>query len=279
MILFFWAAATTWLVWHDVWPALTAGDPPEVGPASWAVSGPTTFQVGIFNKYDQRIGTAWTTYSPIGSSREDEVYLHWFPMPGPILVTIDLTFTEDGQLDEFDLAVRGGGLPFPQANGRAPIEIKGERFASVYGFTVTAGGINDIHETFKITTEEAGLIGNVFRPFAALPRLEVGQSWRMQVVNPVSVITGVGRRFVPMLVRVTGREMITTSDGRQVSCLVVEAPNVRAWVDDQGLVWEQKVELPIGGPITVRTEPFDREARLDTLEQFEDQKGSRSLIG
>jgi hypothetical protein len=58
VIVLFWAASMTWLVWHDVWPVLTAGDPPDVmvgaGPAG---SG---WQVGIYNKYDQRIGTAWS---------------------------------------------------------------------------------------------------------------------------------------------------------------------------------------------------------------------------
>ena len=66
IIVLFWVSAMSWLIWHDVWPTLSAGEPPEIGPPSWPDSGPTTFQVGIFNKYDQRIGSAWTTYKPGG---------------------------------------------------------------------------------------------------------------------------------------------------------------------------------------------------------------------
>jgi len=264
VILLFWAASMTWLIRHDVWPALTAGEPPQVAPNRAGISGIQVFQVGIFNEYDHRIGTAWTTYAP-PRLREDVLYLSGFLLPGPILLEIDSTFTGSGELDEFKLTARGPGIPLPTDGIHPPIEVRGERFASVYGFTLVAGGLE---ESFKISAAEAGLIGDVFRPFASLPGLEVGQSWRMQVVNPVSVVTGVGRRFVPMLVRVTGRETILTPGGEELSCLVVEAPNVTAWVDDEGLVWVQRVRLPIGGELTVRNEPYDEKARRNAMAAF-----------
>ena len=146
-----------------------------------------------------------------------------------------------------------------------------------------AGGINDVSETFKISAAEAGLIGDVFRPFASLPELAVGQSWRMQVVNPVSVITGIGSRFMPLLVQVTGRETINAPDGRQVECFIVEAPSVRAWVDREGLVWVQQVELPVGGQITLRNEPHDADEKVRIEEQFnrsgDGRNGSSREIG
>lgn len=256
LIILFWAASMTWLVWHDVWPVLTAGDPPNV--AARLDSNRQTYQVGIYNKYGQRIGTVWSTYRQIGNSsrREDVIHLKSFPVLGRGLIRIDSQFSEDGRLDQFTLSVRSPDID---------LSITGERFSSVYGFTIAAGAGP---ETFKVNAADAGLIGDAFRPFAALPGLEVGQSWRMQVVNPIAALTGFGQRFTPILVRVTGREVITTSDGRSVTCLVVEAPGVKAWVDRDGLVLVQEVELPIGGRITLRDEPFDAQAMQDAAEEF-----------
>ena len=253
VIVLFWAASMTWLVWHDVWPVLTAGDPPDVmvgaGPAG---SG---WQVGIYNKYDQRIGTAWSAcQGPLG--RTDIIFLKLPPAVDRLRIRIESQFTEQGQLDDFELKVQGLEVP---------VDIRGERFPSVYGFTVTAGPLK---ESFKINASDAGLIGDVFRPFTALPGLEVGRSWRMQVVNPVAVVTGLGRRFTPILVRVTRRETITTFDDRSVSCLVVEAPGVKAWVDPDGVVLVQEVELPVGGRITLRDEPFDALAMRNARATF-----------
>ncbi|MHC4089140.1 MAG: hypothetical protein ACYSVY_02485 [Planctomycetota bacterium] len=250
VIILFWSASMTWLVWHDVWPALTAGDPPDV--AGQISSDRSSWQVGIHNKYDMRIGTVWSTHERIAGrlEREDLIHLQSFPGLGRALITIVSRFTADGLLDEFDLTLRGMELP---------VEIKGERFASVYGFTITIGDL--VKETFKVNADDAGLIGDALRPFASLPGLEVGQSWRMQVVNPIAVLTGFGPRFTPILVRVTGREPITAADGRSIACLVVEAPGVKAWTDEDGVVLVQQVELPVGGRITLRDEPYDEPAK------------------
>ncbi|HUU84280.1 MAG TPA: hypothetical protein VM243_12325 [Phycisphaerae bacterium] len=272
-IILFWLASMTWLVWQDVWPGLTAGDPPSAVLDTDGAQ-PISCQVGLYNRHDQRIGTAWTTYSGIRDARqrEDVVYLHYFATLGRCLVEIDSAFTPEGQLDEFDLSVWADGIPFPTIVDRntgqdqGQVHLRGERFASVYGFTLFTGPVR--WETFKIPASQAGLIGDVFRPFGALPDLEVGQSWRMQVVNPVAAVTGFGDRFITLLVRVTGRETITTADGRDVECLIVEAPNVKAWVDENGLVLEQRAELPVGGTITARAEAFDPQARIDARAGF-----------
>ncbi len=270
IIVLFWAASMTWLVRHDVWPALTAGEAPQVGPSGWAKLHDTHFQVGIFNKYDQRIGTAWTVYNPRSQTREDTIHLHWAVLPGPMLLKIESGFMADGKLDNFKLTVDGAQLGPAAFGANSPIVIEGERYASVYAFRIRAG--RSIDKTFKIGAMEAGLIGDVFRPFAALPDLEVGRTWRMQVVNPISTITGVGQPVVSMLVRVTGRETITTVDRQQVGCFVVEAPNVRAWVDDSGLVWVQQMNLPLGGKITARNEPYDEKTRNASVARFETKR-------
>ena len=276
VIVLFWLASMTWLVWQDVWPGLTAGDPPNAVLGGNATR-PITSQVALYNKYDQRIGTAWTVHGgpPDARKREDVIHLKSFPLLGRALIEVDSAFTREGKLDEFDLSVWADGIPFEtiiernSGQNRGQIHVQGGRFASVYGFTLHAG---PMWETFKIPASQAGLIGDVFRPFATLPDLKVGQSWRMQMVNPLAAASGLGDRFITLLVRVTRRQTITTTDGRKVDCLVVEAPNVKAWVDDDGVVWEQQVELPIGGTITARAEPYDLQARIDAKTWFTQHK-------
>ena len=248
-VVLFWLASMTWLVWHDVWPGLTAGDAPQV--AFRPESGSIDFQVGIYDAVGRRMGTIWSTHHQYGQTprRDDTIYLASFLGLGRLLIEIESQFTAQGLLDEFDLQVFGLDLD---------VHIHGERFTSVYGFHVQAGGWQ---ETFKINADGAGLIGDAFRPFAALPGLKVGQSWRTQVVNPLAVVTGLGRRFTPIVVRVTGRESVAVADGPAVDCLVVEAPGVKAWVDHDGRVLVQQVQLPVGGTITLRDEPYDEAAR------------------
>ncbi len=254
-IIVFWAASMTWLVWHDVWPAVTAGQPPRVVRTEPGNQAPVSCQVGIFNKYGHRVGSAWSTYYPIAEAarREDTIHLQSFIGLPETLVQISSSFDPEGQLDEFKLEIWGHDVP---------VKVTGERFSSMYGFNLDVG---TWHERLRLEADAAGLIGDVFRPFASLPGLKVGQSWRMQVVNPIALLSGFGDRFVPMLVRVTRREPVTTLDGRTVDC-VVEAPNAKAWVDEAGTVIVQQVELPVGGTLTIRAEPYDRDAEQEAVE-------------
>jgi hypothetical protein len=207
------------------------------------------------------------------------VFLRSFVSFGRCLIEVDSVF-EDGHLDEFDLSVWADQIPFPTirdthtGENQGQIHVRGERFASVYGFSVRLGP-NPVPETFKIPAGQAGLVGDAFRPFASLPGLKVGQSWRMQVVNPIAALSGFGDRFTTLLVRVTGRETVNTPDNRKVDCLVVEAPNVKAWVDDDGLVLVQQVELPVGGTITARAEPYNEQAKIDAKASFTPGRSSR----
>ncbi len=256
-ITVFWAASMAWLIRHDVWPGLTAGEPPRIiGQDRSSIA--SSCQAGVFNKYGHRIGTAWSTLQPLGDTarREDVIYVRSFAGLQPTLLEIDSGFTADGKLDEFRLEILGQGMP---------IEVEGERFGSMYGFNLRVG---TFPERIRLDADAAGLIGDAFRPFASLPGLEVGQSWRMQVINPVAILTGLGDRFVPMLVRVTRREGITAADGNEVDCLVVEAPNVTAWVDRDGKVITQQVELPVGGTLTIRDEPYDESAKSEARQMF-----------
>ncbi|MFH0980094.1 MAG: hypothetical protein V2A79_00960 [Planctomycetota bacterium] len=59
-IVVFWAVMMGWIAWHDLRPAWTAQDPPKTLAADLPLSGPACFQVGIFDRRGDRIGTAWT---------------------------------------------------------------------------------------------------------------------------------------------------------------------------------------------------------------------------
>ena len=250
-IVVFWVASMSWLVQRDIWPGLTAGQPPQA--ARLDLTETLSYQVGLFNAYGHRIGTAWSTHQPIAETakRDDTIYIESIAGLPPTLIEIDSTFLETGQLDELHLQVHGHGIC---------IRVDGERFASMYGFNIWAGRPD---EQIRIQADSAGLIGDAFRPFAALPNLQVGQSWRMQVINPLACITGLGDKFVPLLVTVTGQERIETPDGQTVDCLVVESSKAKAWVDPQGKVIKQRVQWPLGGAITLWDEPYDESARSD----------------
>jgi hypothetical protein len=248
-IVLFWLAAMSWLIRTDVWPAWTAREPPTAVSPDWVQGRSARQQARIDDKYGQRMGTIWTVYSRSGQnvSREDVIYLHRFPIPDlpSLRVEIESQFDPQGRLDEIDADVYG-----PQIH----IELNGERFASQIAFELRAG---TYYLPFRLDDVEAGMIGDAFKPFSAMPGLEVGQSWRMQVFNPLATIfPQFGDKFIPMLVRVTGRETIQTPEG-PVDCLVVEAANALAKVGPDGTVYYQEMELPVGGRITIQSEPFD----------------------
>ena len=251
-VISFWAAMMSWLIYHDVWPAWSAQEPPRGVSVEGVWGEGTESQVGIYDSRGNRVGTAWTTSMLMGQvvSREDLVFIHRFPGLPPTRINVDSTFAPDGPLDEFKVNVEGHGIP---------IVLEGERFAGQFAFRLRAG-TRDLK--LKIPESHAGMMGQMFRPFTRLGDLRVGQSWRMQVFNPFAAVSGFGSPFTPLLVQVTGRE--TLMRGRTTTeCFVVEAAGSKALVGPDGTVYEQWVQLPVGGMIHIRDEPFDDEARTE----------------
>ena len=266
-IVVFWAVMMGWLAWHDLWPAWTAQDPPRTLFKDLPTFGSSRSQVGIFDHRGYRIGTAWTTHTRWEPTvlRQDCLWIERFPALPPMRIEADSTFDADGRLDEVELYVYGH---------RVPIEFRGERFPREFAFQMKVGHLPP--RTFKIPHTRAGAFGDMFRPFAALHNLRVGQAWRMQVFNPVAVVSGLGDSFTPRLVRVTGTQWIVRR-GKAVECFVVEAPGSRALVGPDGVVYEQSVELPVGGTIVIRDEPYDAEMRrrVEHLELSSDTEVNR----
>jgi hypothetical protein len=261
-ILVFWLMSVSWLVRHDVVPALTARDVPRYAPGAWLTDRIAQSQARIENRYGHRVGTVWTRYVKAAEnlSRYDTLWLERIAYLPPIRIDVESDFAQDGALDEFSLAIHGAG---------EPIRLLGERFGDQFGFQLLVGA--SPRQLFTLSGSEAGLVADAFRPFPTLPNLEVGQSWRMQVVNPLAVVSGVGSKMIPMLVQVTGKERLITDDGA-AECFVVETDGARAWVKGDGVVLKQEVELPLGGRFTIIDEPFEEErlARVRAASQAAD---------
>jgi len=266
-IVVFWVVSTSWLVWHDVVPAWTAQQPPRAVARGWIEQYGRESQFGIYDQWDRRIGGVWTRYtSGTSTDRQDEIYVHELPILGAAFIEIRSSFNLAGQLDEIDIAVLGDWTP---------VRIHGERYHKEFAFRIDSGLFK---QAFKIDLAVAGTFSDMFRPFDAMPNLQVGQAWRMQVFNPAAVVLGVGERFTQKLVQVTAREVIELNGGPR-DCLVVEAPNVKAWVErSSGLVLVQQITLPIGGTYTVKMEPHDADALRRASDAFQ-QSRKGPLIG
>lgn len=252
VIVPFWLAAMGWLVAHDVWPGLTAQDPPSLRATDWLKSNGSRAQFAIYNDAG-RLGTIWTDYfiDPSSIQSWDTIWIERFPLPvAPMRISADSVFTADGMLDELTVHLE---------NADTDIRLHGERFHKDFSFNFQSG---PIEKPFKIPLAEGRIIsGGGFNPFASLTGVKVGQRWRMQVFNPVAAVTGFGDRFISMLVEVTGEETIF-SGGEEINCLVVESTHAKAWVDANGAVQIQEMTLPLVGKTRIVREPgYDDQAR------------------
>lgn len=258
-----WLAAMSWLFAHDVWPLFAARDLPRLQPSAWLREEGRRAQFEIHHK-GIHIGTLWTEHR-VGEnvvSRED---LIWLEQPTflreSLRVRVSSTFSPEGLLDEFTFRFETGTA--------REFTLHGERFPSDFSFELTSGPIG---KAFKVPLVDGGLISGAFTPFGDLGELHVGQTWKMQVFNPITGLTGVGKKFTSVLVEVTGEENIVGPDG-VVKCFVVEASGAKAWLDENGAVILQEVEVPLMGTIRIsRALEFDEAMRNEidrrTLEDY-----------
>jgi hypothetical protein len=238
----------SWLVVRDVWPAWTAQTPPVLNISDRMGKEGLRDQSGVFDQRG-RVGTIWTVHRSAEKRiiREDIVRIDRFALPiAPLTLTIESVFTAEGMLDEFTVRIPRKGVD---------MKLHGERFHADFSFELDTG--YGRRHTFKLPLSESGLITSGFNPLAGLSDLHVGQTWRMQVFNPVSAVLGVGDRFIPLLVEVTGEETINTVDGPTVCLLVETNTGTRAWVSPDGIVHRQTAALPVGGALTIVREHFD----------------------
>ena len=255
-----------WLVVHDLWPAWTAQEPPRLLATDWLAGEGKQAQFTILHD-NNTVGTIWTNHLVGDTSiqRTDIVWIERFAIDiAPLRFIIDSVFTADGLLDE---------LTFRLANRDTYMRLHGERFHADFSFAFENG---PVEKTFKVPLTDGRIITGAFNPLAQLTDLHVGQTWRMQVFNPIAALTNVGDRFLSMLVEVTGEETIMTPEGER-DCLVVESLTTKAWVDRRGVMLVQEMNLPIGGKLRIVREPgFDEKARTTVRRMsFGRRKGGR----
>lgn len=226
-------------------------DPPPLRVSHRPGNNESKAQFTISDNFGQ-VGTVWTTYriDETAIRRGDLIWIDRLPVDiAPLRLTVNSDFTVGGVLDEFTLRLE---------TEDADLRLHGERFPSDFSFTFESG---PMEKAFKVPLSSGGLFAGAFNPFSELGILQVGKMWRMQVVNPVALITGVGNRFIPLIVEVTGEERIETPQGAK-NCMVVESPSAKAWVDADGRVQVQEVTLPVIGSLRiVRQAGFDEDQR------------------
>ncbi len=255
-VLLLWVSAMAALFARDVWPAWTAQDPPPVTIEQFTQLDQRERQFGISRSSGERIGTSWSKVSRTGPSTtiSGTILLDGLPYIPVVVVTTNTLFDEQGGLDSFRLDIHG--VPMTR------IHIRGERRGIYFPCELHLG---TIHQQVNLDLAASRLIGESLRPFSFLPTLEVGQSWRMQLLDPLSAAMGGGANFTSVVARVTGMETIEHPEGsgEWVECFVVETSPQRskAWVDRAGEVLVQQVDMPGLGPITVREEPFNETRR------------------
>lgn len=243
-----WLLAMAALIQRDVLPFWQAQDPP-----GHAV--PTgDFQVAIMNEAGQRVGTTWvqafrkpnrTVYS---TTRLDlGTVAKVLSTLGPMFLDSSLTYADGGGLKEFLFQLRTAGLS---------ARVEGFLYGHEYACAATIGGMT---RAIALNGELSKYLGDSIRPFSHLEGLRVGQTWRIRLLDPLSLVRNQSLEFSTRLVTVRRRERIQHR-GRAVSCFRIETEGAVAWADGTGRILRQEVTIPFVGKLMLLDEPFDEAA-------------------
>lgn len=251
VVTILWLLAMGVLVHRDVIPYWTAQDPPG-GPEECG-----EYQIAIHSETHARVGTTWvkTSTLPTGTIVHSLTILNLdaissvFPIKGELGLVTNLTYGPDRALLGFDFHLNGAGMP---------IQVNGYRYGSDFACTATFG---DLTKTIPLDGRLSGYLGESLRPFTHLENLHVGQTWRIRLVDPFSLIQKQSLEFQTQLAKVTKRETIEHG-GKMIECFCIETPSARAWADDDGRVLRQEVRIPLLGRWTLTDEPVDKAAYL-----------------
>lgn len=257
--LLLWVAAMSCLFMRDVYPAWTAQDAPPVTPAMLNNLQALQEQYGIFRGDGARLGTAWSNIAMSGGNTTVHGTAALAPAMLPEVRIETITeFTPDGALDSFSLDVYGVPMTV--------IKVRGERRGPYFPCELQVGPL--IRQA-NLELSASRMIGDTLRPFSYLPTLKVGQSWRMQLLDPVAAVMARRTQFTSIVARVTGEETIQ-HDGRPVICKVVETSpqQVKAWVAPDGRVLVQEAEMPGLGKVRVEQERYNNVARSEVKERI-----------
>jgi len=260
--------ANTALVLRDLLPVWLAGDPPAPAVQDLLPGWNRVTQTGVFDVHSKRIGTIWTERRRLDESLlvTSTMLLEVVEVSQEILtprLRIDtvLLYRADQQLQTLQVDVRGFGMPIRLEGQYVPPD----QFPCKW----QVGGRRG---SFVLPSAATRAMGNALAPFDSFDRLRVGQTWRMELFDPLRYVlpglqsSGATRTVI---VRVLGRQNIE-HNGLGVKAYVLQSDRMRAWVSPLGRVLRQEVSLPFFGKLTLLDEPFDmrayREARHSLLE-------------
>lgn len=244
-----WLVAMAGLVRRDILPYWTAQETPRGLPGSG------DYQIGIWNGGGKRVGTTWVTARggsepTVQSTTEFEIDALSAILPGIKTFVLDsnLTYGPDGSLEGFKFALHGA---------QVPIQVTGERYVRDFACTARVGQVT---KTIPLDAGVSQALGESMRPFTHLKDLHVGQSWRIRLVDPLTLLRGESMEFQMEVAKVTARETIRHA-GKELECFRIETPSATAWAADDGRVIRQEVTLPILGKWVLEDEVFDARAR------------------
>ncbi len=257
-IVTMWLVSMTWLVSRDAVPRWFAQSPPEAPTAAWLQDHGQRFQYGIYADNGARKGTSWSDYEIVEGSvlRKDILILHDLQFVKELVMTSELTFQNETGLDSVEVDIRIMDTA---------ITLRGERQGPKFAFTVDINAVR--LQEFVLEAHDAQTLCDSIKPFSALRDLSVGQTWTLQMLNPMSLIQNSRSRFKPVLVSVTGREN-KQFYGRTQDCFIVESAGTRAWISRDGRVLLQVVDLPGMGRLEIREETWQQALRDTAFRQY-----------
>jgi hypothetical protein len=246
---------------HDVLPHWAPNDAPPTDAQLLSPGEHRYAQVGIFDREGRCLGRSWTRSHRKSAGGLLQILtttlLEPLGLPGGILTPrvrfeTELTYRpEDVRLDEVDFDMYGLGWP---------ISLKGEAMST--GEFAGRWQVGTQRGNFILDTGAPAALGDVIRPFDRLPRLHVGQTWRVELLDPLSHILpqlkGSGLELEPLVIRVTGKETIQHA-GQSVETFVVNGGAAVAYVTEDGRVLRQEVELPLLGHLVLLDELYTPE--------------------
>lgn len=257
-VLLAWLAAMSALVVRDVLPAWTAQDAPRLTREHFAALSDEPEQFALLSGDGRRLGTGWSDIARSGSNTS--IYgTMLIEKIGPIRLLVETMteFDSQGDLDTFNLDVYGvPGLR---------VRVHGERRGIYFPCELQVG---TLRREANLDLAASRMIGDTLRPFSHLPDLKVGQSWRMQLIDPISLASGT-TRFTPIVATVTGTDTIEHLGSKVQAFVVHTRPGeTTAWVAADGRVLKQQAEVPGLGRIVVQSEAYSEQQRNEARRRY-----------
>lgn len=256
--------AVSAVISRDILPRWFPDDAPPSEVHLLAPGESRMLQVGIYDDNGLNLGSSWTrsTRHSMGNiaTVDTTTALHAIRLPHgastpPVRIETSLTYRfDEAWVDEVSFRLLGLGIP---------VQLQGETMPT--GEFACLWQVGSERGRFLLDARAPVALGDVIRPFDRLPNLYVGQSWEIDLLDPLSqIVPGmdrVGLSLEPVLMRVTRTETIVHQN-QQVEVFVVEGGDhgAVAYVADDGRVLRQEVTLPLVGRLVLLDEPYDSEA-------------------